>query len=294
MAYESNDNMVSHPNHYQSGKYEVIDVIEEFTKDLEGIEAVDTANAIKYILRWKKKNGKQDIEKAIWYLTHLKEHLENEDVRKCETCKHELKMSFEEPCKDCIDGGPGLPNWEPEEDHNFCGIECSECPCVDCLFKNYTYAVGGWRREEKEEKEEAEEEKKEQPEVDKYCFNCIHSSKKDSEYPCIGCYKHSKWEHVDYDKEKKCCNCKYELLDSTVQPCKNCLFTKDHLNFEPKNEESSVYSIIKAIDQLANWLGDDDERFCLKCQYSGKTGHEEPCRTCLSKPGKLCFKSDVE
>lgn len=81
MSYETKDNMVSHPNHYQSKSgIEVIDVIEAFTEDLSGIEAVDTANAIKYILRWKKKNGIQDIEKAIWYLTHLKEHLIGEDM----------------------------------------------------------------------------------------------------------------------------------------------------------------------------------------------------------------------
>lgn len=79
MSYETDDKMVSHPDHYQSGKYEVIDIIEEFTKDLSGIEAVDTANAIKYVLRWHKKNGKQDVKKAIWYLTHLAEHLEEKE-----------------------------------------------------------------------------------------------------------------------------------------------------------------------------------------------------------------------
>lgn len=71
MSYETNDKMVSHPDHYKSGKYEVIDIIDEFTKDLSGTEAVCTANAIKYILRWKKKNGIQDVKKAIWYLQHL-------------------------------------------------------------------------------------------------------------------------------------------------------------------------------------------------------------------------------
>lgn len=71
MSYESEDKMVSHPDHYKSGKYEVIDIIDEFTKDLSGTEAVCTANAIKYILRWKKKGGYQDIEKAIWYLQHM-------------------------------------------------------------------------------------------------------------------------------------------------------------------------------------------------------------------------------
>lgn len=70
--YESQDKMVSHPSHYQSeGGLEVIDVIKAFTADLKGIEAVDTANVIKYICRWKHKNGVQDLEKAMWYLQDL-------------------------------------------------------------------------------------------------------------------------------------------------------------------------------------------------------------------------------
>ena len=78
--YESEDKMVSHPDHYQSGKgLEVIDVIEAFTADLKGIEATDTGNVIKYILRWPHKNGLQDLEKAKWYLTHLIEHLKKKE-----------------------------------------------------------------------------------------------------------------------------------------------------------------------------------------------------------------------
>ena len=54
--YKSNDNLVSHPDHYQSkAGMEVIDVIEAFTEDLTGIEATDTGNIIKYACRWKKK-----------------------------------------------------------------------------------------------------------------------------------------------------------------------------------------------------------------------------------------------
>lgn len=73
--YESNDKMVSHPSHYIRGGMEVIDVIEAFTSDLKGIEATDTGNIIKYICRWKEKGGIQDIEKVIWYATHLRDHL---------------------------------------------------------------------------------------------------------------------------------------------------------------------------------------------------------------------------
>ena len=81
--YESTDKMVSHPSHYQSKSgLEVIDVIAAFTEGLEGIEAVDTGNVIKYICRWKDKNGIQDLEKAMWYIQHLIDHLIKEDEEK--------------------------------------------------------------------------------------------------------------------------------------------------------------------------------------------------------------------
>lgn len=71
------NNPVDHPSHYRSDKgVEVIDVMEAFTEGLEGIEAVDTAQIIKYICRWKKKNGKEDLKKAEWYLQHLINHIE--------------------------------------------------------------------------------------------------------------------------------------------------------------------------------------------------------------------------
>ena len=76
--YESSDQMVSHPSHYQSNNgLEVIDVIEAFTDGLNGIEATDTGNILKYICRWKHKNGLQDLEKAQWYLTHLIEKIKS-------------------------------------------------------------------------------------------------------------------------------------------------------------------------------------------------------------------------
>ena len=81
--YESTDEMVSHPSHYMSETgLETIDVIEAFTFDLKGIEATDTGNVLKYMCRWKNKNGLQDLEKAKWYLEHLIDHvklLENEN-----------------------------------------------------------------------------------------------------------------------------------------------------------------------------------------------------------------------
>ena len=76
--YESEDKMVSHPEHYMSKTgMEVIDVIEAFTDELKCVEATDTGNIIKYACRWKKKNGIQDLEKILWYTQHLIDHLKN-------------------------------------------------------------------------------------------------------------------------------------------------------------------------------------------------------------------------
>lgn len=76
--YESEDKMVSHPEHYMSKTgMEVIDVIEAFTDELKGVEATDTGNIIKYACRWKKKNGIQGLEKILWYTQHLIDHLKN-------------------------------------------------------------------------------------------------------------------------------------------------------------------------------------------------------------------------
>lgn len=69
---------VNHPSHYTQGSIECIDAIIEATKHLQGIEAVDTANAIKYLWRWKNKNGIEDLRKAQWYLNHLINHIENQ------------------------------------------------------------------------------------------------------------------------------------------------------------------------------------------------------------------------
>ena len=66
---------VNHPSHYTSGKVECIDALEAATAGLQGIEAVCTANAIKYLWRWRQKNGIEDLKKAVWYINHLLERL---------------------------------------------------------------------------------------------------------------------------------------------------------------------------------------------------------------------------
>ena len=69
--------MVNHPKHYKAKNgMEVIDVIEAFTANLKGYEATHTGNVIKYVCRWKEKNGLEDLRKAQWYLNRLIKNIE--------------------------------------------------------------------------------------------------------------------------------------------------------------------------------------------------------------------------
>ena len=77
---ETEHDAVNHPEHYTQGSIECIDALKAATTGLQGIEAVCTANAIKYLWRWKHKNGIQDIDKAIWYLNRLKQELSGDSM----------------------------------------------------------------------------------------------------------------------------------------------------------------------------------------------------------------------
>ena len=61
------------PNHYKQGNIEVIDfILDQKLNYLEG-------NVIKYLSRYKFKNGLEDLKKASWYLNRLTEGYENEN-----------------------------------------------------------------------------------------------------------------------------------------------------------------------------------------------------------------------
>jgi hypothetical protein len=74
---ENKMDMVNHPSHYTQGKIECIDALEAATANLKGLDAVCTANAIKYLWRWQEKDGVRDLRKAIWYIERKIQQLEN-------------------------------------------------------------------------------------------------------------------------------------------------------------------------------------------------------------------------
>jgi len=61
--------MVNSPEHYNKAGIETIDIIQSVTGD--GFEAYLQGNILKYMCRYKYKNGLEDLEKAQWYLNRL-------------------------------------------------------------------------------------------------------------------------------------------------------------------------------------------------------------------------------
>jgi hypothetical protein len=59
------------PTHYRQGSVECIDAIESATMNKKGLDAVATANVIKYLWRCEDKGGLEDMKKAKWYLERM-------------------------------------------------------------------------------------------------------------------------------------------------------------------------------------------------------------------------------
>lgn len=72
-----NNDKVNHPSHYQ-GNIEVIDYIRDKLTP-EGFTEYCCGNVLKYISRWRKKDGIQDLKKARVYLDWMIENAENEN-----------------------------------------------------------------------------------------------------------------------------------------------------------------------------------------------------------------------
>lgn len=70
--------VVNHPNHYQTGKYNCIEVMEE-ALGKEVVKDFCLCNAFKYIYRHKRKNGLEDIKKAQYYINKYVEIEESEN-----------------------------------------------------------------------------------------------------------------------------------------------------------------------------------------------------------------------
>lgn len=71
---------VNHPAHYASGGIETIQVIQS-KMTAEMFEGFCVGNVIKYVTRYRKKNGVEDLKKARWYLDKIIETLSKTDKK---------------------------------------------------------------------------------------------------------------------------------------------------------------------------------------------------------------------
>jgi len=63
--------VVNSPPHYKTGGIEAIEAIKAAVTTAPPVQAVFVANILKYVWRYREKNGKQDLLKARWYLDEL-------------------------------------------------------------------------------------------------------------------------------------------------------------------------------------------------------------------------------
>lgn len=80
---------VNHPKHYTQGCVECIDALAAATINLKGLDAVCTANAIKYLWRWGQKNGVEDLKKPAGISTNW--------LKKMKSLRIKTKMSKTSP-----------------------------------------------------------------------------------------------------------------------------------------------------------------------------------------------------
>ena len=71
---------VNSPSHYQYGRFEVIDILEEAVRLApDPVKGSLQYQVLKYLLRiWNKENPLQDAQKSRWYLNRLIENMEED------------------------------------------------------------------------------------------------------------------------------------------------------------------------------------------------------------------------
>lgn len=69
------NNNIDHPMHYTQGNRETIEIIKDVTG--QSFNGYCEGNIVKYIGRYKYKNGVEDLKKAKWYLEKLIQEVEN-------------------------------------------------------------------------------------------------------------------------------------------------------------------------------------------------------------------------
>lgn len=90
---------VNHPKHYKECSIECIDAMRVVLGD-EGIFNYCMGCAFKYIWRWKFKNGREDLDKARWYVRQSRKYIDYIDGTGTEL-DHWMEELLEKAEDDC-------------------------------------------------------------------------------------------------------------------------------------------------------------------------------------------------
>lgn len=101
-ALQHMDSVVHHPNHYnQYGDLEVIDIIAEATKNMQGDKGYVFGNILKYLLRAPFKGKfEEDVAKANWYWKYYKNMEREVSISKEKRYVYTVTYDNEEPYDD--------------------------------------------------------------------------------------------------------------------------------------------------------------------------------------------------
>ena len=75
---KTKEDMVNNPSHYNQAGIEAIDAIRAATG--EGFEYYLQGNILKYLWRYRYKNGVEDLKKAEWYLREMIREVHNRSM----------------------------------------------------------------------------------------------------------------------------------------------------------------------------------------------------------------------
>ena len=70
--------VINHPEHYADTNFETIEIIED-KMTAEMFEGYLVGNILKYMTRYRKKGGLEDIKKAEWYVAKLVTLMDNKE-----------------------------------------------------------------------------------------------------------------------------------------------------------------------------------------------------------------------
>ena len=119
MPFNPSHDPVNSPSHYASGGVECIEAMEA-SMSPEAFRGLLKGNIFKYVWRYEKKNGLEDLRKAKWYLNTLIHALEMDEEKEALAA---IENNIDDGCKDGFCPMPGIRYDLPSRQVLFAPVE---------------------------------------------------------------------------------------------------------------------------------------------------------------------------